>query len=551
MVLHMAKITDETIFGIVIMKSSTRTYLLAFLGIFILFIPFAFQVIPWFEWSDGCEHAAAIRELNYSFLHPLNPHLNLPGETSPRYVPSIVIMAVFQKIIACDIFTILGFSSFVAFVFLGFGIYCFAKEYFQDEIQPVYTLLSLLFLWGRGWDGANSIMFSSLVYNAYYPSVISFILIFFALTAMLKYLRQRRLSYFSAFVIVSSFAFLNHPLTGILLFFITSILVVAEGYLEKRIVILFFLSFVIAVVVTSLWPYYSFLKGVLFMIEGKGRQFWDYQAGYNLHYSGHLIRIGPGFLGILTIVYFGIKKQYRFIVAGFLTSLIIYIVGYFLKIILAERFIFLCMFFSQLAFSRVLKNSLHESPDCLRNRWRRALRFMFVATLAVGLSSQLYLAARMYLPQYIEWRPQLHLKKYSHPLQHYLSLRHSLQRGDIVLTDIETSWILPCITDVKVIALFHNSPFVLENLERARDTKTFFTTPLSREGIVKKYNISHILINKRKVPQDGGGNEHDAAYLPNPEEALFNTLSALGRVIVNDENFFLVKVRKIGTAQYD
>ena len=235
------------------------------LGIVILFVPFAFQVIPWFEWSDGCEHAAAIRELNYSLLSPLNPHLDLPGETSPRYVPSIIIMAAVQKIFTCDVFTLLGFSSLVSFVFLGFGVYYFTKEYFQDEVQPVYTLLSLLFLWGRGWDGANSIMFSSLVYNAYYPSIISFILIFFALTAMLKFLRHRMLSYFSAFVIVSSLAFVNHPLTGFILFFITAILIVSEGYVEKRIVALFFLSFLIALMVTSLWPYYSFLKGVLFM----------------------------------------------------------------------------------------------------------------------------------------------------------------------------------------------------------------------------------------------------------------------------------------------
>jgi len=533
------------------MKPSTRTYIGVFLSVFILFIPFAFQVIPWFEWSDGCEHAAAIRELHYSFFNPLNPHLNLPGETSPRYVPSINSMALLQTIFECDVFTLLGFSAFAAFALLGFGIYSFAREYFQDEIQPVYTLLSLLFLWGRGWDGANSIMFSSLVYNAYYPSVISFILIFFALTALLKYLRQRNLNYFSAFVLVSSLAFLNHPLTGILLFFITSILIVSEGYTERKIVLLFSLSFIIAVVVTSLWPYYSFLKGVLFMIEGKGRQFWDYQAGYNLHYSGHLIRIGPGFLGILAVAYFGIKKQYRFIVAGFLTSLTIYIVGYFFKIILAERLIFLCMFFSQLAFSRILKNSLHAPPDCLRRKWQTALRLTFITALGVGFCGQLYLAARMYLPQFIEWHPQLHLKKYKHPLAHYLSLRDSLQRGDIVLADIETSWVLPCITDVKVIALFHNSPFVLENLERARDTKIFFTAAESREEIVQKYNISHILINKRKVPAGKVDNQHDAAYLPNPDDGLCNSLSALGTVMRDDQDFFLIEVGKPGRAQSD
>ena len=534
-----------------IMKSPVRTYIFVLLGIFVLFIPFAFQVIPWFEWSDGCEHAAAVRELNYSLWNPLNPHLNLPGETSPRYVPSIIIMALFQRIFEWDVFSLLSLSSLVAFVFLGFGIYSFTREYFQDEVQPVYTLLSLLFLWGRGWDGANSIMFSSLVYNAYYPSVISFILIFFALTAMLRFLRYRILSYFSAFVLVSSLAFVNHPLTGILLFFITSILIVTEGCIEKKTVALFVFSFAVAVGVTLLWPYYSFFKGILFMVSGKGRQFWDYQAGYNLHYSGHLVRIGPGFLGILTIAYFGVKKEYRFIVAGFLASFIIYLGGYFLKIILAERLIFVCMFFSQLAFSRMLKNLLHESPGWISTTWRAVPRFVFVGALGIGFFSQMYLAGKMYLPQYIQWHPRLHVKQYIHPLQHYFSLRPFLQRGDIVLTDIATSWMLPCITDVKVISLLHNSPFVVENLERVRDTKTFFTSPLSREEILKKYTISHVLVNKRKVPQVSGGSEHDAAYLPFPDERLFGSLSPLGRVIVDDADFFLVEVSKTGNVQPD
>jgi hypothetical protein len=209
------------------------------------------------------------------------------------------------------------------------------------------------------------------------------------------------------------------------------------------------------------------------------------------------------------------------------------------------------MFFSQLAFSRMLKNVLHESPGWTSGRWRTVLRFTFVAALGIGFLSQMYLAAKMYVPQYLQWQPRFHVKKYIHPLQHYLSLRHFLQRGDIVLTDIATSWILPCITDVKVISLLHNSPFVLENLERVRDTRTFFTWSGSREELLKKYDISHVLVNKRKVPQDSGGSEHDAAYLPFPDERLFSGLAPLGRVIIDDEDFFLVEVGRAGNVKPD
>jgi hypothetical protein len=510
--------------------------------IFFLFIPFAIQILPWFEWSDGCEHAAAIRELNYSLLNPRNPLLDLPGDTSPRYVPSIVIMAILQKIFIRDIFNLFRISSIVAFLFLGLGIYLFAKEYFQDEDQPVYTLLSILFLWGRGWDGANSIQFSSLVYNAYYPSSISYILVFFALTAALKYLRQNMLRYSIAFIVLSSLIFLDHQPTGFLFFFITALLIFAEGYLNKRHLILFLLSIVIAVLITSCWPYYSFIKGFLFMLGGKGKQFWDYQYGHHVHYSGLFDRIGPCFLGIITVAYFAIKRQYPFIFLGFIASFVFYVLGYLLKIILFERLIFLCLFFSQLAFSRMLKNILYERPNFIKNKRNSILKFVYVTALVAGVFIQFYIIGMFYMPQYIELQPQVHIKPYQNPLKQYISLTHYLNRGDTVITDVFTSWVLPCVTNVKVISLYHNSPFILENPERLQDTMLFFTSTRERSSILGKYGITHILINKTKKPSQKE-NFESTFFIPNPDQKLMDELATLGKVVLENDNFFLVALR--------
>jgi hypothetical protein len=530
----------------VMMTGSQKKYAVSLLCVLALFMPFALQLIPWFEWSDGCEHAAAIRELTYSLFHPLNPYLNLPGNTSPRYVPSIIIMAIAEKILGCDVFTMLGFFSVAAFLFLGRGIYLFAKEYFQDDEQPVYTLLSLLFLWGRGWDGANSIMFSSLVYNAYYPSVISLVFVFYALTAQLKYLRQCRPRYFIEFAVFGSLLFLNHQPTGFLFFFMAFLLFATEGYLNKRNALLFSGAFVLAVLVTAWWPYYSFFKGVLFMLGGKGKQFWDYQSGHQLHYSGHLARIGPCFLGMLTVAYFGLKKKYPFIVFGFIASLVFYILGYFFTIILFERLIFLCLLFSQLAFSRMLKNILQGGRDSVSSSRRKILRVVYVSALGVGIFVQFFLIGTVYVSHYIAWQPRVHLKPYQHPLQQYIALRPHLRRGDIVLTDVFTSWVIPGVTDVKVISVFHNSPFVLENFERLHDTRIFFNDPARREELLAKYKISHILINKKRISTTGFS---EASDLPCLDKEWMRTLAGLGTVTVNNENFFLVEVKKHGRAR--
>jgi hypothetical protein len=504
-------------------------------------MPFALQLAPWFEWSDGCEHAAAIQELTHSLLHPLNPYLNLPGTTSPRYVLSIVVMAAAKKICACDLFSMLGVFSVIAFILLGLGIYLFAKEYFQDEDQPLFTLLSLLFLWGRGWDGADSIMFSSLVYNAYYPSVISLILAFYALTSLLKYLRQNITRYYIVFVFFGSLVFLNHQPTGFLFFFMAFLLVITEGNQKKRDVLLFIISFVVAVLVTEGWPYYSFFKGIIFMLSGKGKQFWDYQAGHRLHYSGHLLRIGPCFLGMLTVGYYGLKKQYPFIVLGFAASFIFYVLGYLLTIILFERLIFLCLLFSQLAFSRMLKNILYGTPDFIEGGRRKLLQAVYVFALCIGIFTQFYLIGTVYMPHYTAMLFPAGLKPSEHPMQKYIALRQKLHRGDIVMTDVLTSWVLPCATDVKVVSLYHNSPFVLENSERLHDTKIFFHSPDDRERIITKYNISHVLVNKKKISESSYSKTNDAIC---PDKDWMHSLARLGTVLINNEDFFLVALGK-------
>ena len=447
-------------------KHAAGSYAVVLIGIFVLFAPFAVQVLPWFEWSDGCEHAAAIKELSHSLQEPKNPHLDLPGTTSPRFVPSIILMALLQRFFGMDIFTVLACMSVVMFFAFGLGIYLFAKEYFQDVTQPVYTLLCILFLWGKGWDGANGYMFSSLVFTAYYPSVVSFAGIFFALTALLKYARQNKPVFSFFYIVLSTLIVLNHPLTGVLFLLISFLLVLTEKPVQKKNLFLFALSCCIAIGVTVLWPYYSIIESIFFVTGNKVKEFWDYRATHQFLYSELFIRIGPGLLGIIPILYWGSRRKYLFIVSGFFLCSMVYVLGYFFDISLGERCIFFCMLFSQLAFSRFLKLLIHTECFPGSMRTQRLVTACFIAALFLGTATQLYLVCKVYLPQCIVWKPAVQIKPYQHPLQKYFILANYLHRDDIVLTDVFTSWIIPCIADVKVVSLLHNSPLVSDNATR-------------------------------------------------------------------------------------
>jgi uncharacterized membrane protein len=79
-----------------------------------------------------------------------------------------------------------------------------------------------------------------------------------------------------------------------------------------------------------------------------------------------------------------------------------------------------------------------------------------------------------------------------------LGLKKYLGDGDVVLSDIYSSWSIPVYTGAKIIALFHTPPHVVDNTERIEAVETFYdclTTNERRKEILKKYKATHIYLN--------------------------------------------------------
>jgi uncharacterized membrane protein len=86
-----------------------------------------------------------------------------------------------------------------------------------------------------------------------------------------------------------------------------------------------------------------------------------------------------------------------------------------------------------------------------------------------------------------------------------MELRKYLGDGDVVLSDIYSSWSIPVYTGAKVIALFHTPPHVDDNLERINSVETFYdgdTSSEERMKILKKYEVTHIFLNFKIIGKD-------------------------------------------------
>ena len=466
--------------------------------IFIAYVPLSFLDYDQFPFSDAAEHGAAVRELAKSLTDPKDPLLaNLPGN-SPRYVPSIFMMAFFMRAFHLDALVTLKIFLVICFILFLVAAALFSKEYFSDKSQIPWTLAALLFLWGRGWDGANAYMFSAILYTAYFPSVVSFSLSLLGLYCQLLFLKSNNRWFFVIETLIGALTFVNHPLTSLFFFISSGLLYIEKRTPPKKMISCYALFVIASFALMSFWPYYDFFSNILKVASGKMADTLDYQLTRHYLYSNLLLNAGPAVAGIPILILFGVRKRYFLLVGGFVVFGLIYLAGYLFDISLAERFVFFIMFVLQMAVSRYLKEWLSFSLPTLKWDFRQIASWFLALLLVIGISTQIVLIGVKFILPAFELKPDSFLPRYVSPNKMQLELRNYLGDDDVVLSDIYTSWSIPVYTGARIIALWHTTPHVADNLERIKAVETFYDTGSTHEErmeIVRRYGATHILLN--------------------------------------------------------
>ncbi|MEI6128294.1 MAG: hypothetical protein WCQ99_17235, partial [Pseudomonadota bacterium] len=351
---------------------------------------------------------------------------------------------------------------------------------------------------GIGWTGANAYMFSALVYTAYYPSVVGFSLVLLALYYQLLYLRTGRIRFFALEILAGGFAFVNHPPTGLFFFICSGLLFVERGGSVKKTFACYSASVAAALVLMAVWPYYDFFSSLVTVSSGEMGKTWDYQETRRYLYSMPFLRVGPALAAIPFVVLCLVRKRFLMLGLGWLLCSLIYISGYFLHINLAERFIFFSMFFLQVAASRIsieLKNNI--APGSGANFQSISAKF-FALFLICGVLIQAALVAKEYVVPALSRTSAFPFFVYKSPNAMQRSLGSSLSAGDVVLSDVPTSWAIPVYTGAKIIVLFHTPPHVINNARRIKDVVDFYslsTNNVERRRILDKYGVTRVVLN--------------------------------------------------------
>ena len=471
----------------------------------ILYTPLAMLDYAHFPYSDGAEHGAAVRELAQNLSNPSDPLLADHPGNSPRFVPSTLLMALAMRVLHCDVLIILKLFLILYFLLFLVSVALFSKEYFNDGGQPPWSIVSLLFLWGAGWMGANAYMFSAILYTAYFPSVVSFSVSLLAFYFQLRFLHTHKPGFLLATILSGSFAFANHPPTGIFFFICSGLLYLERKVPIKKAICYYCLSVASALFLASFWPYYSFLQDLLKTASGEMARTADYQLTRCYLYSKLLIRSGPALIGIPFLILFLLGRRHLFLTGGFIVFSFIYFTGYFFQISLAERFIFFIMFTLHISLSRAYREWFPGSLSLASLNTKKISAWLLVALLATGIAIQtVFLYTRFIFPAFTFTQSHL-LLNYTSPNQMQRDLARYLRDGDVVLSDIYTSWSIPVFTGAKIIALYHTPPHVRDNQERINALEMFYnptTTNEERWGILKHYRVTHILLNFQIAGKD-------------------------------------------------
>lgn len=467
-----------------------------------VYIPLACLDYHELPFSDGAEHGAALCELIRDIKSPGEAMLNEYRGKSPRYVPSLVLMAATALLTGIDALTTMKLFSVLFFILFLAAVYFFTREYFQDPQQPFWSLACILFLWGTGWHGSNAYMFSALVHTAYYPSVVAFACVLISLAYACRFLRNGGAGAFSGWCLFGAAAFVNHPLTAAFLWIASALLIIETEGLRGLFRPWLTAFIVVSIAAMALWPYYDFFASMLTASSGSIAASWDYRLTRTYLYSDIAMRTGPALIAIPLLFFYTLKKKYAAVTMLCLVALCIYAAGYFLHINLAERFIFVIVFSAQILVSRcacMLWQATHRGTASTAQTGCAAL---IAALLASGVIVQARITFQEYMrPNFIASSSPPYIR-YRDPTALYRNLARYIRPDDIVFTDMGTAWGIPLYTGAKILSLLHTPPHVHDNEIRIQTIDGFFdpaTDNLTRRRILKDFKATKLILNSLVV----------------------------------------------------
>ncbi|MFH1201750.1 MAG: hypothetical protein V1674_02540 [Candidatus Omnitrophota bacterium] len=465
------------------------------------------------QWGgDFWIHSAVIRELATHPIFPQHPQvlLDAPHTFYSPYALGVAWISRLTNLTPIATLSIVGIINLILFL-IWFRLFIFLLfDGKNSENISFYSLLFMLILWGRNpWTWSGFLHLWTLGYVLPYPSTFAAALMFLSFSIYIQILKGKsQLSFFALFIAIV-LVLLTHPPTAVVMCICLIMLSISLGGIRRwrnyaLLMGVFFLSFLFA----AAWPCYPFWQNV---ILSQPSTFLEHSYTF---YSGAFTRIFPVIIGLpllmlrirlnwrdpLALMFFGLCLIYFYgaISRNWSYGRVIFYIVLMLDIVIAVWFV-------RIESELTLGNSVSLLA------YRGMIILILICVIRV-----LPVLIRCFLGGQNDYGTYLFLSKYT-------------KQYDVILSDIETSALIP-VFGGKVVAApptlygVNDAEERIEDLERFFKDNAYYNTQLN---IIRKYKVGFLLLNIKR------------SQILRTKIDLFKRF---GNVVYSDNNFVLIKV---------
>lgn len=494
-----------------------------------LFYKFIFAATTPTQYGDFWEHSAAIQALLGNLYAPTHPFFALQASHAFISPYSILIasLAALTQTTAINALTAMGLVNFCLLAYSAKAFYSsFIKSSQSVSAQACafYAFLLILFLWSSNtWGYSGFLNFSLIADVLPYPSTFALALSLLGLS--LGFMTSTRFSFFYSALIYILFWFvlLTHPLTSIFFAVGLSCQLWSTHVSKRKNKILVGICLgLFAIYAATLWPYFS----IIALILGAGDVYHSENHGMYLDVLSKIWptlvalpfaawalkdRAGQSIILIILMlgcvyIYGGLTEKYSF---GRVISIIIILTQILIAVGIArleQTAIYRLSTLATIIPLALFVTLLYLSLPWLSATSTRALTVANSIRLSRPISTQ-------------------------HAYKDLLFLQQHVSDNSVVLSDLETSWIVPSVRG-KIVGALHPQAFVADQKIRFNDVNLFFdanTSTVQRLALAKKYHSDFLLLNKHTIK------DHIAMQE-------FFVLNNLGVIVYDSDHYVLLKL---------
>ena len=447
-------------------------------------------------YGDFWEHSAVVAAFVANPLHPSHPFFDLPAPHA-FLSPYHLLIAMFVRATGLGVIDSLALFGVINYCLLAWGLFFYIRSLAGNAASrsSFYALLFILFLWGTNpWGHSGFLHFGLLAdvlpYASTFATAVSFIVLAIGFGGIRLSPAWRAI----AVTVMGTIVLLSHPLTFV--FLATGLLcqclqpgAVSIARRAARVAIELGACGALAI----LWPYYSIID----LMAGAGN---IYHPSNLIMYVDVLQRIWPVLaLSPLMLGAFREARQ-RTILYHIAVLVAIYGLGYASgKYSYGRDITFIVILAQILIGHRVAR--METRLDGSHPKMADGLRILLAAGLLASSVTWLIPTVTRSLTVI----NSLRLGRQVSNQQMYANLTflpRFVKPGDVVLSDIESSWLVPTFSG-KVIAGLHAQAFVGDHEKRALDLNRFFdprSNEKDRQSIVESYRPTFLLLDKQETP---------------------------------------------------